>query len=147
MGDDQDCRTDAEELYAYDKLNRLATMDRGTLTGNPYDSISGTPAREEDFTLDAVGNWTDYLVKTSGQTDLDQDREHNKANEITSITEGEGQGWDDPAHDAAGNATTIPRPNSPFNSFTCLYDAWNRLVRDKGRDKGDRDKGDRLVFC
>ena len=40
------------------------------------------PAKEEDWTLDPTGNWTGYLTKTTGTTDLDQSRGHNKANEI-----------------------------------------------------------------
>jgi len=32
----------------------------------------------------------------------------------------------------AGNTTTIPRPESPTTSFTCVYDAWNRLVTVSG---------------
>lgn len=32
-----------------------------------------------------MGNWTDYLVKTSGSTDLDQDRTHNEAGEIAEM--------------------------------------------------------------
>jgi len=36
-----------------------------------------------------------------------------------------------PAYDAAGNTTTVPIPPSPANSFTCTYDAWNRLVKVK----------------
>jgi hypothetical protein len=29
-------------------------------------SISGTPKIEEDWTLDALGNWTAYVQKTNG---------------------------------------------------------------------------------
>ena len=59
-------------------------FDRGNLnTGKT--AISGTPAREEDFTLDPTGNWTDYVQKTSGTTALDQDRDHNKVNETTDV--------------------------------------------------------------
>jgi len=33
-----------------------------------------------------------------------------------------------PLYSARGNATTIPQPNDPEQTFTCVYDAWNRLV-------------------
>ena len=69
------------ELYGYDNLNPLTAMDRGTLNANK-DGITGTAAREEDWTLDPTGNWTGYLTKTTGTTDLDQTRSHNQANEI-----------------------------------------------------------------
>ena len=83
-------------------------------------AISRTPVREEDFALDPLGNWTDYVQKTSGSADLDQDRTHNKVNEITDVTETTGTAWITPAHDAAGNMTTVPKPSSP-NPGTQYY--------------------------
>ena len=71
-----------DEFYTYDAMNRLKTFDRGDLNAGKT-AISGTPVREEDWGLDMTGNWKDYLQKTSGSTDLDQDRTHNKVNEIT----------------------------------------------------------------
>ena len=49
-------------------------------------AISGTAAKEEDWGLDMTGNWSDFTQKTSGTTNLDQDRTQNKVNEITAIT-------------------------------------------------------------
>ena len=63
-----------DEYYTYDDVNRLATFDRGDLNANK-DAISGTPVKEEDWGLDMTGNWTDFLQKTSGTTDLNQDRD------------------------------------------------------------------------
>ena len=40
-------------------------LNRGDLNANK-EAISGTPVREEDFTLDPTGNWTGYVQKTSG---------------------------------------------------------------------------------
>jgi RHS repeat-associated protein len=65
--------------------------------------------------------------------DVDQDRKHNKANEIydetDAVTEEEGQiAWADPARDARGNMTTVTRPASPTGTYMCTYDAWNRLM-------------------
>ena len=70
-------------------------FDRGDLNAQKT-GISGTPVREEDFSLDPTGNWTDYVQKTSGTTDLDQDHTHNKVNEITAITAAVGDDSTDP---------------------------------------------------
>ncbi|WP_428940712.1 RHS repeat domain-containing protein [Fontivita pretiosa] len=68
-----------------------------------------------------------------GATDLTQTRSHNKANEITDIS-GEQAGqvaWADPGYDAMGNVTSYPRPSAMSSSYTCKYDAWNRLTEVK----------------
>ena len=119
-----------DEYYTYDDVNRLTVFDRGDLNANK-DAISGTPAKEEDWGLDMTGNWTDFLQKTSGSTDLNQDRAHNPVNEITGITETVGTAWVDPVHDKAGNMTTLPKPSSLATALTCKWDAWNRLVEVK----------------
>ncbi len=62
--------TAKDEYYTYDEVNQLVNMDRGDPNADK-DAITGTPAREEDFTLDPTGNWTDYVQKTSGTTGLD----------------------------------------------------------------------------
>ncbi len=69
--------------------------------------------------------------KDDGSTTLDQNREHNKANEITDITRVTGTNWPTPAHDAAGNMTQTPRPLSLTNRYDLKWDAWNRLVEVK----------------
>ena len=125
-----------DEYYTYDRLNRLTSMDRGDLAGTypNYTGISGTPTAERDYTLDALGNWTDYIEKSSGSTTLDQDRTHNSVNETTGISEGGGEeAWIDPAHDARGNMTTVPKPSDLdlAGGFTCAYDSWNRLTEVK----------------
>ena len=85
----------ASELYsangvavdsAYDKLDRLLNVRRGTLTntGNwPTDtgSISGAAAAQQQWVLDGLGNWTSYKLGGASWT-LQQTRVHNKANEI-----------------------------------------------------------------
>ncbi len=45
-------------------------------------------------------------------------------NETTSASS-----WASPAHDRAGNMTTVPKPSSLANGLTLKYDAWNRLVQ------------------
>jgi RHS repeat-associated protein len=113
-----------DEGYAYDNLNRLTQMQRGTLSGG---IITGTPAREMDYTLDPTGNWAAYLTKTSGTTDLNQTRSHSPVNEIMAI--GGTPGWaSPPTYDAAGNMNSFPQLASPSNALTALYDAWNRMV-------------------
>ena len=75
-----------DEFYTYDPLNRLTEMQRGVLNGTKT-GITGTPSREMDCTLDPTGNWSAYLTKTSGTTDLNQTRTSNTVNEITAIAE------------------------------------------------------------
>ena len=96
-----------DEFYTYDGLHRLKTMDRGELNGTKT-GITGTPAREEDWTLDPLGNWSGYVQKTSGTTDLDQDRSVNKVNEITDISETTGTSWITPSYDKNGNMSVVP---------------------------------------
>ncbi len=115
-----------DEFYTYDALNRLATMQRGTLNGT-HTGITGTPALEQDWTLDPTGNWRGFVNKTAGTTDLNQARGANPVNEITSISATTGPAWVTPAYDAAGNTTTFPQPD-PTRGFTATYDAWNRMT-------------------
>ncbi len=119
-----------DEFYSYDDANRLATFDRGNLNAGKT-AIDGTPASEEDWGLDMTGNWSDFTQKTSGSTDLNQDRTHNDVNEITGITETVGTAWIDPVHDKTGNMTTLPKPSNPSSGLTCKWDAWNHLVKVK----------------
>jgi len=56
------------------------------------------------------------------------------ANEITGITEQadpQQSQWATPGHDARGNMTAVPKPVDMTGSYTCAYDAWNRLVEVK----------------
>lgn len=125
-----------DQAYLYDGLHRLKDFDEGTLSGS---SISGTPAREQTWTLDQMGNWSNFITKTGGTINLDQQRAHNDANEIdtnnnhadgpgASITATTGPNWSDPLYDAAGNMTTVPWPTATTFGLAAHYDAWNRLV-------------------
>jgi RHS repeat-associated protein len=118
-----------DQYYTYDGLQRLVTSQTGTLVGSPtYTGIGGTPAEQEAWTLDCLGNWTNYAVTTSGTT-ATQTRVHNMANELTQINTSSAN----VAHDAAGNMTTVPLTASPTSGhITCTYDAWNRLVTASG---------------
>jgi len=127
-----------DEYYTYDGLQRLTNMDRGTLTGGPpYTGISGAPAKEEDYTLEALGNWKAYVKKTAGTTDLSQTRTHNPVNEMTGIT---GGSWIVPAYDAAGNMTSGPKPGAETTRIHMKYDAWNRQVK-VSADNGNGEPG------
>jgi len=57
-----------------------------------------------------VGNWSTFQEDSDGDTslDLDQDRTHNDANEVTEIDASSTH----VAHDAAGNMTKVPVPGS-----------------------------------
>lgn len=67
-----------DQSYLYDGLLRLKT----TLSAG---SILGTPARQEDWTLDQLGNWPGFVQKANGSTTLNQARTYNAANEVTEI--------------------------------------------------------------
>ena len=105
-------------------------MQRGILNSStPPTGITGTPAREMDYTLDITGNWTNYLTKTSGTTDLDQTRTSNAVNEITAIGAGGGTPvWTTPTYDPAGNMNSMPWFNNITVAMTATYDAWNRMT-------------------
>ena len=71
-----------------------------------------------------MGNWTGYVQKTSGSTDLNQARTFNAANETTQID----SSTTHVAHDMAGNMTKLPKPASWSAHYDLVFDAWNRLV-------------------
>jgi len=116
-----------DEFYTYDGIHRLRNFDRGELN-NPHSAIPN-PQFSEGWTLDPLGNWSNYIQKTNGTTDLDQERAVNRANEITDITEATGTSWSTPIHDRAGNMTSIPQPADLPSSYDLTWDAWNRLVK------------------
>ena len=73
-------------LGDYAGFDRLIPFQPGELNANKG-GITGTPTREEDWSLNMTGNWPGFVQKTSGSTDLDQGRTHNPVNEITAITD------------------------------------------------------------
>ena len=66
-----------DQAYTYDGLHRLLTSQVGKLSGT---TITGTPASEEDWTLDGLGNWPGYVQKASGTVSLNQTRTASPAN-------------------------------------------------------------------
>ncbi len=113
---------DFDETYTYDDLHRLATMTRREL------GTGGTPARTEDWTLDAVGNWKEFDIAEDGSATLEQTRSVNNANELTGFVNTTGASWASPGYDAAGGMTAVPSPLDMTAALTAKYDAWNRLT-------------------
>lgn len=112
-----------DELYTYDGLNRLLSLERGTLDG-AREQLEGPSVWAERFTLDATGNWLRYRQSDAGGELLDQTRTHNRINQITSITPTGLFGYD-----AAGNTMQAPVPGQWSAGAQFTWDAWNRLVR------------------
>jgi RHS repeat-associated protein len=139
-----------DELYAYDKLDRLIDFQRGKLNEarTQIPTTDDDRMHREEWTLSPTGNWNEYkrdgdgwTIQADGDytdtTDLDQDREHNKVNEIEdttgdgdAITEAAGSAWIDPAYSGRGNMTKLPYVVAPhLMDLRCKYDAWNRLMK------------------
>jgi RHS repeat-associated protein len=102
------------ELYTYDSLNQLSTFQRGTLNANK-DGISGTVARSQSWSPDALGNFQSVTTDS-----VSQSRTHDKQNELTGV------GGSTLSYDADGNLTTDE------TGRTFGYDAWNRIVSVNG---------------
>jgi YD repeat-containing protein len=99
------------EVYSYDGLSQLASFARGTLN-SAKTGITGTAAKTESWSYDALGNRTGVTVNGTSQTDTANDQ-----NEVTGVG-----GATTPTYDAAGNMT------GDENGLGYVYDAWNRLV-------------------
>ena len=113
-----------DEVYAYDSLNQLQTMQRGHWdNGNPNTGtfVADTSGLSQSWGLDATGNMSS--VTTNGTT---QTRTQDAANETTAAS-----GWATPVYDRVGNMTTTPAPLSGnlTHSLGCKYDAWNHLTQ------------------
>jgi RHS repeat-associated protein len=105
-----------DELYAYDDLARLTSFKRGDLNTGKTDILS--PSVTRGWTLDQLGNWQG--LDTDGDSQPNQTRAHDAANEITRISESCSQ-TSSPTYDPAGNMTGD-------GTLTYTYDAWNRLT-------------------
>jgi RHS repeat-associated protein len=115
-----------DEHYTYDGLQQLLTLDRGNLNAGRT-AISGTPSWEEDFAFDPTGNWDNYLTKVTGTTALNQNRTHNPANEILTLSGSSTL----VAFNAAGNMTKAPKTTNWASAYDLVWDAWNRLAQVK----------------
>jgi YD repeat-containing protein len=116
---------DLDDLQAFDGLHRLTALDRGDLNGSK--TAISTLAFAQGFDLDQLNNWPNFTEDAdgNGSDDLDQDRTHNDANEVTQIDASSTH----VAHDAAGNMTKVPKPTSWSASYSLTWDAWDRLVK------------------
>jgi RHS repeat-associated protein len=144
---------DRDETYVYDGLLRLSQSNNGTYSSG---MIADASAKfRQKWALDTLGNWPafqqDGLLNYStladndfaDATDIDQTRDHNKANEIDddeidgntpsdTITVAVPQEeWLAPQYDKAGNMRAMPRPSNTSLPYLLVYDAWNRLVEVK----------------
>ena len=120
----------ADELYAYDSLVRLTNVKRGNLN-ETRDAILSTPAREQTWTLDTVGNWAAIDSNADGDPGSPTDaRTHNTSNEILTIDpEGEVAQFS-VVHDDAGNVRFLPDRTDPANEADkMVYDYRNRLIQ------------------
>jgi RHS repeat-associated protein len=116
-----------DELYCYDRVNRLKEMQRGTLNGTQSAILS--PVFSECWSMDSTANWSGYRQGTApGDWNLVQQRSVNQVNEIVSFANSVGAAWATPAYDSAGNMTTFPKASDPTTAQSAVYDAWNRLV-------------------
>jgi YD repeat-containing protein len=116
-----------DEFYAYDGIHRLKNFDRGNLNGT-YTGMTGTVVKEQDWTLDPLGNWTSLIDKNSGSTSLSHFRSHTKANEVTTFNTISGTDWEDVATDRAGNLTTVPKPSALADGYLCKRKCQHRRI-------------------
>ena len=127
-------KADYNETYHYDFLDRLKDANR------PGDS--GMGQLDQSWTLRPTGNWSSFI-----SAGVEQTREHNNANEITSITRNPIDP-PDPLYDQAGCNVFGPKPNDDANAMHFRYDAWNRLSTihlDDGDTSGTLDANDTLL--
>lgn len=95
--------------------------DRGTLSGS---SITGT-TRREGWTLDQLGNWSQYTTDSNATSpwDTTDNRTHNAVNELTARSTPSAT----LAYDDAGQMT------DDGASYKYVYDAFGRLVEVKNQ--------------
>lgn len=139
---------DRDQKYTYDLLHRVRQTNTGTLASSPLNITDAAAKFRQKWGLDQLGNWSkfeqdgtkDYVTVANDSfadaTDVDQDREHNDINEITSVEGNGGLYWEYVEHDAAGNMVWIPGPQGLMSSACPVYDAWNRMVNFDGSGRG-----------
>jgi RHS repeat-associated protein len=118
---------DFDELYSYDSLQRLTSMQRGTLD-DPPTSISNQ-SLEQSWGLDTTGNWQEFGEAVFGSPTIEQERTSNTNNQITLIDNSVGSGWQTPVYDAAGHMLGMPNgvAGGPI-ARAATYDAWGRMM-------------------
>jgi hypothetical protein len=107
----------SSELYSYDAVNQITSLQRGELDNN-FETVTNLTF-SESWNFDKTGNWLEY-----GKNGTTQTRTANTANQILSIN-GNTIHID---HDANGNMFKVPKPDESGNHFIFKYDAWNRVT-------------------
>ena len=119
--------------YTMDGLNRLVQAEEGTWSGSAITSQS----RDEQWTLDHLGNWDSHQLDLNGDTDyvdadeLDETRTHNAVNELLTRDLDSDMSTDETlAYNAVGELT------DDGAEWKYVYDAFGRLceVKDQSDD-------------
>jgi RHS repeat-associated protein len=105
------------ELYSYDAVNQIKSLQRGELDNN-FETITNLTF-SESWNFDKTGNWLEY-----GKNGTTQTQTANTASQILSIN----GNTTSLAHDANGNMLKTPKPDENGNHFIFKYDAWNRVT-------------------
>jgi YD repeat-containing protein len=121
-----------DEEFEYDGLSRLITSWRGERTGGEPgdwdDQYFTFGPDSRDWDLDMLGNWAEVITDEDADgpdgdgSDIDEDRTHNDANELTNRNVGTSL---DLEYDKVGNIVT---QDTSATTITYTHDAWNRLV-------------------
>jgi hypothetical protein len=100
---------DLDELYLYDGLNQLKKFHRGLLVDD--NTAIASPGLQQGWDFDATGNWKNFTQFDPADADqtIDQQRVHNRANEITQIARTVGANWTTPSYDRNGKMTGLPK--------------------------------------
>jgi len=115
--------------YTNDGINRLTKAEEGTWGGSSISSRT----REQNWTLDQVGNWDHATLDRNGNgtfgeiaDEYDDDRTHNVANELTARdTNDDATNDHDLVYDGVGNLV------DDDENYEYVYDVWGRLRKVK----------------
>jgi YD repeat-containing protein len=126
----------ADDLFQYDRLNRLELHEHGKLLfagERQIPRIADDPRTfpkklHQRWGRDQSGNWRHWLRReflnglyhTRAQV-----RDHNKTNDIFQFRN---TIWPTPVYDAAGQMTQMPQPGAPELAAKAKYDGWGRLT-------------------
>ena len=114
-----------DKLYGYNALNELTGSVQGTLNSQ-HTAITANQNQTEAWTLDGMGDWSNYTQTVGGSTTVDQDRDTNALNEITDYNS---------TSLCAGARLRCRREHDHYaparqrnDRLDLRNDAWNRLV-------------------
>ena len=116
--------------YTMDSLNRLVQAEEGTWSGSAITSKT----RDEEWTLDHLGNWDSHQLDLDGDgsyggaDELDETRTHNAVNELlTRDLDGMGGADETLTYNAVGQLT------DDDSEWEYVYDAFGRLCEVKNQ--------------